>query len=241
MELDDGPGEGSQPPNLSPSTDAAALPEVAGGDRKRPSDDSSGGGGEDRGAALMFRWQTGDDGAFDELVHEYSSHVYALLTRFLGRSHAGREDLVQEVFIRILGAKGRYEPTARFTTWLYSICWRLCVNQAERSALRRTTSLDRMAHSEGGDGPALQLVDDGAPDPVESLERGDLVAAVRDAIADLPESQRIAIVLARYHQLPYGEIATIIDSSEKAVKSLIHRARETLRETLQPLSGEENR
>ncbi len=240
MNLHDGLGEGPNPTNSSPRLSAAASPtESASGETKRSHDDRSAGAGEDRGATLMLRWQAGDDGAFDELVHQYSGHVYALLTRFLGRTHPGREDLVQEVFIRVLGAKERYEATARFTTWLYSICWRLCVNLSERNLLRRTASLDRLATDDDEASSALQLVDDSVLEPSESMERGDLVSAVRLAIAELPESQRIAVVLARYHQLPYSEIAAIIDSTEKAVKSLVHRARQSLRETLQPLMEEE--
>ena len=202
-----------------------------------PKNDS--GEGEDRGAALMARWQAGDEGAFDQIVHLYSAHVFSLLTRFLGRTHSGRDALVHGVLLRVLGAKERYEPSARFTTWLYSICWRICINESERSSRRRTSSLEGLGGGERRESSALQLVDEAAPSPGDALERGDLVAAVRAAIADLPDSQRIAMVLSRYHQLTYAEIASVVDSTEKAVKSLIHRARETLRETLLPIVEEE--
>lgn len=193
----------------------------------------------DHGSVLMLRYQSGDESAFDQLVHQYSGHVFALLTRFLGRAHPGREDLVQEVFLRILGARERYEPTARFSTWLYSICWRICINESERSSRRHTASLEALGGVDEK-GYAIQLVDDTAPAPSDGLERGDLVLAVRSAIAALPETQRIAVVLSRYHQLSHAEIASVIDSTEKAVKSLLHRARETLRATLQPLMEDES-
>ena len=186
----------------------------------------------DPGAELMLRWRDGDDAAFDALVDRYSGQVYALLTRFLGRSHPGREDMVQEVFLRILRARDRYEPTARFSTWLYSITLRMCINETERGRSRRTASLDSAARE---DGAVFDPADEGAPAPAELLERGDTVGAVRAAIASLPENQRVALVLARYHDMPYAQIAEVVGSTEKAIKSLIHRARETLRKTLAPL------
>ncbi len=239
MNLHDGSGEEPIPPVSSLTAKAAATDLSTIGATDRSSVETQGSGDVDRGAQLMQLWKAGDDAAFDELVHLYSDHVYALLTRFLGRSHSGREDLVQEVFLRVLGAKERYEPTARFTTWLYSICWRMCINETARSGRRRAASLEALGSDEGGDGGGAQFVDDAAPDPSANLEQGDLVGAVRAAIAALPESQRIAVVLSRYHRLSHAEIASVVDSTEKAVKSLIHRARETLRLHLQPIVEEE--
>ena len=190
---------------------------------------------EDRGATLMLQWKGGDEAAFGQIVHLYSPRVFALITRFLGRANPSAEDLVQEVFMRVLGAKDRYEPTARFSTWLYSITWRLCANHSERQSHRSAASLD----GEPTEGAQLQIVDEGVLDPSVSMEHSDLVRAVRTAIASLPENQRIAVVLARYHDMSYAEIATVIESTEKAVKSLIHRARATLREILQPAMEEE--
>lgn len=190
------------------------------------------GPGEDPGGALMLRWQGGDEGAFEELVDRYSGQVYALLTRFLGRHHPGREDLVQEVFLRVLRSRDRYEPSARFSTWIYSITLRMCINETERSHGRRPVSLDAGAEEEG---PRFELLDPAAERPEELLERGDTVGAVRAAIAALPEAQRMALVLARYHDMPYAQIAEVVGSTEKAIKSLVHRARETLRRTLAPL------
>ena len=80
----------------------------------------------------MLAWQGGDEQAFHELVDVYSGQVYALLTRFLGRGHPGREDLVQEVFLRVVKARARYTATARFSTWLYTIVWRICINETEQ-------------------------------------------------------------------------------------------------------------
>lgn len=182
----------------------------------------------------MARLAAGDQGAFDELVEEYSETVYRLVTRFLGRDHPSREDLVQEVFLRIFRARMRYTPTAMFTTWLYSIAFRICVNETEKTG-RRPRLVPVGGTGPGGQpGPSDTLVDAAVPDPSAGLERGDVVQAVRAAIAELPDSQRLAIVLSRYEGLSHAEIGGVLGSSAKAVKSLVHRARETLRERLQP-------
>lgn len=188
----------------------------------------------------MLAWQAGDERAFDRIVEVYSPQVYALLTRFLG-PRPSREDLVQEAFLRVVRARTRYEPTARFTTWLFRIVYNLAVNETQRNSpreLRSIGSADR--HEEGGEADFLAEIGDAeAEKPSEALEREDLVRAVRAAIARLPETQRMALILAKYEERPYAEIAEILGSSEKAVKSLVHRARETLRELLAPYLAEE--
>jgi len=193
----------------------------------------------DPGAAWMQAWQAGDEGAFERLVEAYSGAVWTLLTRFLG-PREGREDLVQEVFLRVVRARDRYAPTARFTTWLYRIVFNLAVNETQRSrgrlALGDALSAPSSRGRIGSDGDA---VDDRAPAPDAGLERADLVRAVREALASLPESQRMALVLAKYHDLPHAEIALVVGSSERAIKSLIHRARENLRAALIPYLEQE--
>lgn len=187
---------------------------------------------DDPGVKLMLAYQAGDEAAFDRLVERYSSLVYALLARFLG-GRSGREDLVQEVFLRVIRSRARYQPTARFSTWLYRIVFNLSVNETQRGA-PEGLSLDRPL-GEGGELDLRHLAQADVEDPSAGLERDDVVRAVREAIAALPENQRMALVLAKYHDQPYVEIAQVLGSSEKAVKSLIHRARETLRERLAPL------
>jgi RNA polymerase sigma-70 factor (ECF subfamily) len=178
----------------------------------------------------MLAWRAGDEAAFDRLVELYSGQVHALLTRFLGR-RATREDLVQEVFLRVVRARDRYQPTARFSTWLYRIVFNLAVNETQRGGGQEALSLDQ-PFGEGGS--FAELEPGGEAEPSEGLERDDVVQAVRSAIAGLPEKQRMALILAKYHDTPYVEIAAVLGSSEKAIKSLVHRARESLRETLAP-------
>ncbi len=179
----------------------------------------------------MLDWQGGREEAFDELVELYSPRVYALLTRFLGR-RPGREDLVQEVFLRVVRARERYEPTARFSTWLYRIVYNMSVNETQRVSGAGMLSLDQSFGEDGA--PLRDFQEAQTGDPTEALERSDVVQAVRSAIARLPEQQRMALVLAKYHDTPYVEIADVLGSSEKAIKSLIHRARENLRAWLEP-------
>jgi RNA polymerase sigma-70 factor (ECF subfamily) len=187
--------------------------------------------GSDRGVQWMLAYQAGDEEAFDRIVEEYSSMVWSLLTRFLGH-RAVREDLVQDAFLRIVRARDRYQPTARFSTWLYRIVYNLAVNETQR---RRTfTSLDQPLGTDEGSSSLGDLQESGMEGPSADIEREDTISAVRDAIDALPELQRMALILAKYHDTPYSEIAEILDSSEKAIKSLVHRARENLREQLAP-------
>jgi len=194
---------------------------------------------DDVGVRLMLAWKAGDESAFDRLVEAYSGQVWALLTRFV-QGQALREDLVQEVFLRVIRARDRYEPTARFSTWLYRIVFNLSVNETQRLGKRETHSGDSVL----GDGEFSRdgwsrIADASATEPAEEMARDDAVTAVRAAIQALPQQQRMALILAKYDELPYDEIGTVLGISEKAVKSLVHRARESLRERLAPfLKGE---
>ena len=193
---------------------------------------------DDPGVALMLAYQGGDEGSFDRLVEMYSSRVFALVTRFMG-NHAGREDLVQEVFMRLIRARERYQPAACFSTYLYRIAFNLCVNETQRAGSRRVVSIDAPVLGSKDDKTGFDFEDVELAGPSDGLERDDVVRKVREAIASLPETQRMALILAKYHELPYTEIALAMDSTEKAIKSLIHRGRERLRELLAPYLEEE--
>lgn len=193
---------------------------------------------EDAGVQLMLAYQAGDEGAFDRLVGDYSPQVFALVTRFLGM-HPGREDMVQEAFLRVVRARDRYQPTARFSTFLYRIVFNLCVNETQRAGAKETRSIDEPISRSGDDGSRYEYQDEGAEEPSTEMERDDVVRQVRDAIASLPDNQRMALILAKYHEMPYVEIAAVMESTEKAIKSLIHRGREKLRATLAALIEEE--
>jgi RNA polymerase sigma-70 factor (ECF subfamily) len=191
----------------------------------------------DHGVRLMLAYQGGDESAFDELVQRYSGQVFALLTRFLGR-RSDREDFVQDVFLRVVRSRDRYTPTARFSTWLYRIVFNLSVNETQRRSGKDQLVMSTLVPDES-EGSTLEFEDEKAPGPSENLERMDVVEAVRAAINALPESQRMALVLAKYEEMPYEEIGRVIGSSEKAVKSMVHRARENLRASLASFMEEE--
>jgi RNA polymerase sigma-70 factor (ECF subfamily) len=184
---------------------------------------------DDPGVQWMLAWQRGDERAFDRLVGAYSERLFALFTRFMG-SAPEREDLVQETFLRVLRARDAYRPTARFSTWLYRIAFNLAVNRSQRS--HPEGSLDE------GHAPDRTPSDVGLLDPSADMEREDVVRAVRAAIDALPAHQRMALVLARFEELSLAEIAEVMGSSEKAIKSLVHRARENLRAQLAPFLRE---
>lgn len=185
----------------------------------------------DRNAELLQAYAAGDSEAFDELVRRNQDRVFALLYRFLG-PRSNIEDLAQDVFLRVLKAAPRYEPRAKFTTWLYRIVFNVAVNETQRGSKRRMPSLD------APDMPmAVDLRVDG---PVADLEGDERKALLHEAIGRLPENQRAAILLAAIDGLSLKEVAEVIDSTEKAVKSLLHRARRALRAELEPLLGVED-
>ncbi len=194
---------------------------------------------DDPGVRLMLAWKAGDESAFDRLVETYSGQVWALLTRFV-HGHGAREDLVQEVFLRVIRARDRYEPTARFSTWLYRIVFNLSVNETQRAGKREVGSGARgVGDDEFARDGLARIADENVPDPGDDMARGDAVAAVRAAVQALPDQQRMALILAKYDEMPYDEIGHVLGISEKAVKSLVHRARASLRERLAPfLKGE---
>lgn len=172
-------------------------------------------------------------GAFDALVEVYESRVKAAVGRSI-RDRSSVDDLAQEVFLRLYRARARYQPTARFETFLYRIIFNLCVNHTQHSNRRRAWSLDTPPPEEGA---TFELEDSVARDPLEALEESERAKQVRQAVDMLPEQQRQALVLSRFEGLGYQDIATVMDLSLSAVKSLLWRARENLRDHLRPLLG----
>ncbi len=183
----------------------------------------------DPGRDFVLAMQGGDENAFEHLIEAYSERAYALFVRFTGQ-HEGAEDLVQELFLRVWRARDRYLPTARFSTWMYRIAFNLAANAGERRRNRASLSLQAIHGDESE--TQTQLEDEMIPQPSQGMERQDVVNRVQDAIASLPENQRMALILARYEDQSHQEVGDAIGISAKAVKSLIHRARETLRTLL---------
>ena len=177
--------------------------------------------------SLMLRVKTGDLEAFEVLVERHQHSVVGTAAKMLG-SAADAEDIGQQVFVRVWKSAARYEPTAKFTTWLMTITRNLVFNEMRR---RRRTHLIPMETDQDEAGHR-QYADLEAPAPSERLMDAELQEAINAAIAGLPENQRVAMVLRRYEGMPYEEIAKVLKTSVPAVKSIIFRARSALKESL---------
>ncbi len=186
----------------------------------------------DPDAALMLRAKQGDGDAFTALVEKYKQPVMNLAFRTL-RDLTEAEDLAQNVFVQVWKAAPRYEPTAKFSTWLFTIARNLCLNEIRRRTRHPAESLDQTRDA-ADDQPLYQVEDKRVAPATDELLRGELVEKVDAALADLPENQRTALLLCRQEELSYEEIATVLGCSLSATKSLIHRARETLKLKLKP-------
>jgi RNA polymerase sigma-70 factor, ECF subfamily len=189
-------------------------------------------GQTDPDAALMLRVKRGDRAAFAELVDKYKQPVMNFIYRSL-RDETEAEDLAQNVFLQVYKSRKRYERTAKFSTWLFTIARNLCLNELRRRSRHPAESLEE-THPENEDQPSRQFEDKQNVLPPEKLLHGELAQKIEEALAALPENQRTAILLCRQEELSYEEIAEILDCSLSATKSLIHRGRETLKEKLKP-------
>jgi RNA polymerase sigma-70 factor (ECF subfamily) len=171
--------------------------------------------------ALMRRVREDDEGAFRELVEATEDRVFGTIAKMLGGVE-GAEDLAQKVYLRIWQARKRYEATAKFSTWMFAITRRLVLNERRGRARR-----GMVFHDPGKD--------ETAPEPAARDSSAGLVAAaelaraIDAALAGLPEEQRTAVILRRYDEMPYEDIAMVLETTVPAVKSLLFRARETLR------------
>jgi len=183
---------------------------------------------------LMLDVKAGDAASFELLLHKYRTPLVNFLNRMV-RDSAAAEDLAQEVFLRVYRARKRYVPNAKFTTWLFRIATNLALNALRDGRYRqREVSLDQPGESAELDQPAIELPDR-QPGVEQQLMARDRAERIRRAIQALPEKQRAAVLLHKYHELDYDEIARILECSESALKSLLFRAYETLRIELAPL------
>ncbi len=176
--------------------------------------------------ALMERVAAGDHVAFRELVERHQNAVIGTVAKMLGNSSEA-EDISQQVFLRIWRNAKRYRPDAKFTTYLFTITRNLVFNETRRKSRKKEVSSDER---EENSHHLIEASPDRQPDA--EILQAELQRAVDDAIASLPETQRMAVVLRRYEQLSYEEIAVVLELSVSAIKSLLFRARTTLRESL---------
>jgi RNA polymerase sigma-70 factor (ECF subfamily) len=177
--------------------------------------------------ALMLQTKAGDVDAFQKLVEKHQAAVIGTVAKMMGNANDA-EDLAQQVFVRVWKSAHRYEPKAKFTTWLFTITRNLVFNESRRRYRKSEVSME--AHEEAFH---VTTQDTSAVRPDEATLQQELVEAIDDAIQKLPEKQRLAVILRRYEDMPYEEIGKVLKLSLPAVKSLLFRARADLRKHLQ--------
>jgi RNA polymerase sigma-70 factor, ECF subfamily len=181
----------------------------------------------ERDAGLMLRVRGGDQASFGLLLQRHRGPVVHFLCRMV-QNQAVAEELAQEVFFRVYRSRSTYEPTAKFTTWLFRIATHLALNSLRDGKKEKLQdSLDET----GSDGAARQLADRGKTVEQEMLFQARL-REVREAIGGLPSKQRAAVLMHKYDELEYSQIARVLNCTESAVKSLLFRAYEALRSSL---------
>ena len=176
---------------------------------------------------LMLRVKEGDGASFGVLLDKHRSSVVHFLFRMV-QNHAVAEELAQEVFLRVYRSRGTYEPTAKFTTWLFRIATHLALNSLRDGKNER--SQERL-DDDSTDLPARQ-VRDRRPSIEQSMVYQARLDEIRRAIHELPDKQRAAVLMHKYEEMEYSQIAKVLSCSESAVKSLLFRAYETLRAKL---------
>lgn len=207
-----------EPEWTDPSPPASASPQEA---------ELSAFANDEENVRLMLRVKEGDARAFERLVELHQSTVIGTAARMLG-SVDDAHDIAQQVFVRVWKSAPRYEPTAKFTTWLFTILRNLVFNETRRRGRRHEVPLE----TESDDEAPRQYADLAAPAPDQITQQGELEEALERAIAALPEKQRLAVILRRHEEMPYEEICGILKMSLPALKSLLFRARNELRKHL---------
>lgn len=183
--------------------------------------------GAEQDMLWMEKVKKGDQEAFRLLIETHQSRVIGTVAKMLG-DDTDSEDIAQQVFIRVWNSAGRYRPSAKFTTWLFKITRNLVFNELRR---RKRHPAMHIEHKE--EEGSFQMPDPNSPSPATDMLDGELQAAIQRAIDSLPEAQRMAIILRRYEEMSYEEIADVLKLSVPAIKSILFRARADLRERLQ--------
>ena len=181
-------------------------------------------------ADVMLRVKAGDEPAFEYLMQKYRRAMVSFMYR-MSHNAAASEDLAQEVFLRVYRSRSGYEPSAKFTTWLYRIATNLAVNYARDTRHERPEAQVSLDEPDEETGSTLDLADR-KPTVEQEIVRRERMAAIRAKVQGLPERQRMAVVMHKYQQMDYKQIAEVLKKSESATKSLLFRAYETLREQL---------
>jgi RNA polymerase sigma-70 factor (ECF subfamily) len=178
-------------------------------------------------AQIMLRVKGGDDSAFEYLVQKYRRPMLSFMYR-MAHNSAVAEDLAQEVFLRVYRSREKYEASAKFTTWLYRIASNLAVNHARDTRHQRPENTVSLDEPDQESGLTMDLPDNSLT-AEEEIVRRERLAAIRKRVEELPERQKMALIMHKYQQMDYRQIAEVLKLSESAIKSLLFRAYETLR------------
>ena len=182
---------------------------------------------------LMLRVKEGDDAAFAELVSSYQDRLISIFTNMMQQGDVA-EDLAQEVFMRIYRARAGYEPTAKFSTWLFRIANNLVSNTRRSKGRRKEVAITIRDSGPLGPRPQEKLfADKSALMPSRQMAKLEIQQVVREALDTLNERQRMALLLHKFEGMSYADIAETMELSTTAVKSLLSRARESLRQRLE--------
>jgi len=181
-------------------------------------------------AEIMLKAKAGDQAAFDYLVQKYRRPMVSFMYR-MARNSAAAEDLAQEVFLRVYRSRESYEASAKFTTWLYRIATNLAVNHARDTRHERPEVQVSIDEPDEESGTTLE-VPDRSLNAEQSMVVRERMMAIRSRVEALPEQQKLAVIMHKYQQMDYKQIADVLKKSESATKSLLFRAYETLREQL---------
>ena len=181
-------------------------------------------------AEVMLRVAAGDDVAFDYLVEKYRRQMVSFMHR-MTHNQAVAEELAQEVFLRVYRSRENYAASAKFTTWLYRIATNLAVNHARDTKHERPENIVNLDEPNADTGLTMDVAD-GSLNAEQTILRRERLVAIRRQVEALPERQRTAVIMHKYQNMDYKQIAAVLKLSESATKSLLFRAYETLRETL---------
>ncbi len=181
-------------------------------------------------AAAMLRVAAGDEASFNYLVEKYHRPMIHFLYRMV-HNQAVAEELAQDVFLRVYRARDSYRAEARFTTWLYRIATNLAVNHARDTRHERTAQTVYLDEPDAETGTTPDVADD-EPTVEQKLVREERMGAIRAHVMELPERQRVAVLMHKYQGMDYRQIGEVLKLSESATKSLLFRAYQTLRTKL---------
>jgi RNA polymerase sigma-70 factor, ECF subfamily len=231
-------GESSQlspvegvPSDMSSMAIGGTLPSPSGvrdGQQLRFSDPQSLSGMDD--AQVMLQVRDGNDAAFNYLVERYRRAMISFMFRMVHNA-AVAEELAQEVFLRVYRSRASYSADAKFTTWLYRIATNLAMNHARDNKHERPEEKASLDETDEETGLSMDLADS-RPTVEQEILRHERLRAIRKQVDALPERQRMAVLMHKYQELDYRQIAEALHLSESATKSLLFRAYETLRESL---------